>query len=415
MTNYLNQKGYTLLLTLVLVVLLLMLTATFTIASMNQQKQVSKTDDSFVSTSLAEMGVEYYQNRIEIIISNHYSKAIMEIQAIQNNATLSTEAKTTEISSKITSYNSLINTDITTFLNTESASTAIREVASANRAYKLQSYTKEEFTDATSGFTRHVLTLKVAGVFDATATRSIDMKMSYPKLSLPLINGSPTLPTISFDDYKDLYLNDPSKVTVLNVPTISNPGFSFKENTFYYFPISVTFDSQQFNSQQNKDLGNIKVLAADGVFFLKHVRIDNSFLKVKTISFTFSSNAKSDILNSTLVTNTISFTLENTNGNSIKEDDKRVTLINTNVCIESPLSSSAFSQVKSSFKHGDSSSYKVIYKLSNDVNAPWYQMTAASDQTVITQQQKDTVCNLTITDPNGVIDPGTSIEDINYN
>lgn len=66
-----SDKGYTLLLTLVLVVLLIMITTTFTMASMNQAKQVVKTDDSIVATSLAEMGAEYLEQFVGETIVNH--------------------------------------------------------------------------------------------------------------------------------------------------------------------------------------------------------------------------------------------------------------------------------------------------------------------------------------------------------
>lgn len=59
-----SSQGYTLLLTLVIVVLLLLFTATFAIASMNQAKQVKKTDTSIISTSIAEMGAERYVNQL---------------------------------------------------------------------------------------------------------------------------------------------------------------------------------------------------------------------------------------------------------------------------------------------------------------------------------------------------------------
>lgn len=54
-----SEKGYTLALTLVLVIIIFMFTASFTVASMNQTKQVVKTDQSFVEVSVAEMGIEY--------------------------------------------------------------------------------------------------------------------------------------------------------------------------------------------------------------------------------------------------------------------------------------------------------------------------------------------------------------------
>lgn len=71
MKKYANQDGYTLLLTLVIVVLLFLITATFTMASMNQQKQVVKTDDSFVAISLAEMGSEIIVPKVNQAIKSN--------------------------------------------------------------------------------------------------------------------------------------------------------------------------------------------------------------------------------------------------------------------------------------------------------------------------------------------------------
>lgn len=65
-----RQEGYTLLLVLVLVVLLLMVTASFTVASMNQTKQVVKTDNSFTATALAEMGTELTKKNLTKLIKD---------------------------------------------------------------------------------------------------------------------------------------------------------------------------------------------------------------------------------------------------------------------------------------------------------------------------------------------------------
>lgn len=409
-----RQEGYTLLLTLVLVVLLFLLTASFSIASMNQTKQISKTDGSFTSISLAEMGVEYYSDSLQTKIANLISRAKFEVTQIEKNMTLSPAQKDADKLAKVNEYNTLINTEVVNFLNTESAPAAKRIVDTDSRAYKIQSYTKQEVTDS-NGYVKVNLTVTVAGLMDQVAKNTIDMKMTYPKLSVPLVNGLPSLPSLTFEEYKDKYLSDPTKVTQVSVPTISNPGFEFKDGMFYYFPISITFDSQQFNSEQNRDLASINVLAADGVFFLRHVRIYNSYLKVKTISFTFSSNAKSDIISSTLVTDTISFSTENTNGNSVKEEDKRVNLVSSNVCIENSLTSTGFNSVKLAFKHSQSTNYKVIYKLSSDSNEQWYQMDSTADKTAIAKETKETICSLKVQDPNGIIDPGTSVDEIKYN
>lgn len=101
-----SDKGYTLLLTLVLVVLLIMITTTFTMASMNQAKQVVKTDNSIVATSLAEMGVEYYNEAILRIIKNQQSKTI---EFINNNPTLTQEEVDSLISNARTNTISEIN------------------------------------------------------------------------------------------------------------------------------------------------------------------------------------------------------------------------------------------------------------------------------------------------------------------
>lgn len=77
-----RQEGYTLLLVLVLVVLLLMVTASFTVASMNQKKQIDKTDEAIVATSLAEMGAEYYQLHITDLVKKEYNNARTDFQSI---------------------------------------------------------------------------------------------------------------------------------------------------------------------------------------------------------------------------------------------------------------------------------------------------------------------------------------------
>lgn len=79
-----SNKGYTLLLTLVLIVILIMITTTFTMASMNQAKQVVKTDETIVATSIAEMGFEKYN----IIVNNKFNDALIKYNScdFSNNA-----------------------------------------------------------------------------------------------------------------------------------------------------------------------------------------------------------------------------------------------------------------------------------------------------------------------------------------
>lgn len=414
----LRQDGYTLLLTLVIVVLLFLLTASFSIASMNQTKQIEKTDDSFLATSIAEMGVEYYKDSLESKLATLYSKALFEVNKIKNDSTKTADQKNTAITAKISEYNTLIQTEITTFLNTESASNYSRSVDTSSRAYKIQSYTKEEVT-APTGYVNVVLDVKVAGLINQTVKKSIDMKMSYPKLSVPLVNGLPTLPTLTFQEYAEKYKTDSTLVTTLQTPNIPNDGYEFQQNTFYYFPNNIEFDTQQFNQNSNKDLGNIFVYAAEGVFFLKHVRIDGSQLRLNKISFTFSSNAKSDIISSLVVTDTIDFSVEvKNNGNvaNVSETDKRVNLDNSDVCIVNPITNTKFTDVKAAFKHSNSKNgYQVVYRLNSDATEKWYVMDATNDKKSITIEQKDAICTLTMQDPNGIIDPGTSVDEIKYN
>lgn len=80
-----RQEGYTLLLVLVLIVLLLMITASFTVASMNQQKQVVKTDNSFTATSLAEMGTELTKKNLTRLIKNEETPYKSCIQSNSSN------------------------------------------------------------------------------------------------------------------------------------------------------------------------------------------------------------------------------------------------------------------------------------------------------------------------------------------
>lgn len=413
-----RQDGYTLLLTLVLVVLLFLLTASFSIASMNQTKQIERTDDSFLATSIAEMGVEFYKDSLEIKLAALYSKALYDINQIKNDSSKTADQKNAAITAKVNDYNTLINSEITTFLNTESASTYSRPVDTSSKAYKIQSYTKQDVTDS-NGYVNIVLDLKVAGLIDQTIERSIDMKMRYPKLSVLLVDGLPALPTLTFQEYAEKYQTDPNLVTKLQTPNIPNDGYAFQANTFYYFPNNIEFDTQQFNENSNKDLGNIFVYAAEGVFFLKHVRIDGSQLRLNKISFTFSSNAKSDIISSLVVTDTIDFSVEvKNNGNdaNVSETDKRVNLDNSDVCIVNSITSTKFNDVKAAFKHSNSKNgYQVVYRLSTDATEKWYVMDATSDKKSITIEEKDAICTLTMQDPNGIIDPGTSVEDITYN
>lgn len=102
-----RQEGYTLLLVLVLVVLLLMVTASFTVASMNQQKQVVKTDNSFTATSLAEMGTEITKKNLAKLIE---SEETLYNSCIKSNSSNQSSCLTTSKNRIIASLNSSAKT-----------------------------------------------------------------------------------------------------------------------------------------------------------------------------------------------------------------------------------------------------------------------------------------------------------------
>jgi len=63
-----NEMGYTLLLTLIIIIMITVFFSSFALSAMSQQKQVEKTDNTFEVTAIAEMGVEYYQAKVEAAI-----------------------------------------------------------------------------------------------------------------------------------------------------------------------------------------------------------------------------------------------------------------------------------------------------------------------------------------------------------
>lgn len=63
-----NEKGYTLLLTLIIIIMITIFISSFALSALNQQKQVEKTDNTYEVTAIAEMGVEYYQAKVEAAI-----------------------------------------------------------------------------------------------------------------------------------------------------------------------------------------------------------------------------------------------------------------------------------------------------------------------------------------------------------
>ena len=65
MTDVKNEKGYTLLLTLLIIIVIIIFFSSFALGAMNQLKQVGQTDSTYEVTAIAEMGVEYYQAKVE--------------------------------------------------------------------------------------------------------------------------------------------------------------------------------------------------------------------------------------------------------------------------------------------------------------------------------------------------------------
>jgi hypothetical protein len=77
----LNQKGYTLLLTLLLVVIVSGFIGTLTFLTINQQKQVEKTDEQFLLSDISDMGIEHYRARI---LNDYVAKAVDVQQRIKD-------------------------------------------------------------------------------------------------------------------------------------------------------------------------------------------------------------------------------------------------------------------------------------------------------------------------------------------
>lgn len=262
MKTILKQEGYTLLLTLVLTVLLFLITATLSITFINQNKQVAATDSSFVATSVAEMGIEYYHQTISKILIDELENSNDDFTLILNSTSTNSE-KVLAINNRIKSIESNVAQSITN-LKTSSVPILVDDV---DNQYVLSDviYNKELSTIKFSVISTILNENK-------NISKEIQATLSVPKIaeyqpSQGTGNGDGSnnetkFPFVSLPVFTESYISDnPNCKTTnpnnINCTAVSGQSYSKTKNSKIYFPLTNLNVSGPFENTDVIFSGNL--------------------------------------------------------------------------------------------------------------------------------------------------------------
>lgn len=301
MKYIIRQDGYTLLLTLVIVVLLFLLTASFTVASMNQTKQVNRTDDSFVTTSLAEMGVEYYTKEINKILEARLILLAKDLLKTTDTVQLNTYRQT---------HNNLFKAEITDLIG-------IKKTVEGSNYYEIE--TINSFNNTATGIE---FSVKIAGN-TAESSKTIDLNFEIdnylnPQSTNPILKESTTLE--SFQTVIDQYPHMVKTYSSSSYPNHTN----LNGQELVFFP-SDTSLGQLFND----GMIGINVYSKEVLTFLKHTSFTSTQLEGQDINFDFKSGAKAFMIDSIFKANTIEMQFNN---------NQELEMTRSKICINNPYS-----------------------------------------------------------------------------
>ena len=308
MKRYFRQEGYTLLLTLVIVVLLFLVTATFTVASMNQTKQISSTDTTIVATSLAEMGVEFAESSI----SNEY--LIQKEQAInkkngKSNKTLTAQELQTINSTLVTKIESL---EGQTLPLKKDGQTIISK-------YTLTDISKSETNDL------YTFTFLIDG-YDKGKSKRITAKFEVDKIT----NSNAVSQSLVTSSFKELLEKYPTKFYTVNEPNTGNHANLSFTDKITYFKSPTTTVGQQFKGD---GLNNTYYFSEGSVIFDKHIVFTNIYFEAAKLTITSNSESKAEISGSTIIVSDALIEI----GNNDNQNKKSMPLVNkSKLCISSP-------------------------------------------------------------------------------
>lgn len=297
MKNYFKQDGYTLLLTLVLVVLLFLVTATFTLASMNQTKQIEKTDDIFVATSLAEMGTEKSFTTIKNFIELEKESLIKKINNTKNNTIINDSVKKSNIENYVVESNRKLLDQVRLYYD--------QELMVDNQTNKTGFKINIESVDNSTGR----IIIKSEGFVNTSTSqqsKTITSTIDLPKNLFEIDDDSETteLEKIDFSDYTSIP-NNQKNIYKDNVTFKGGNKPSYNTASLYVYEKNLTFN---LNLHQDK-LSDVNIFSLGEITFDGHVVLESdSKIQASSITISTNNNPQNELWNSTIVTTNFNVT-----------------------------------------------------------------------------------------------------------
>lgn len=297
----LKQDGYTLLLTLILIVLLFLVTASFTVASMSQSKQIVKTDESFVGTSLAEMGVEFADEKIKKLYNDKKS-AINTYLLSKNRTELTIPEKDT--------YNLALKNEILAFKTNQKTLSATGSSSRVDK-FVFQDVTISELNEL------FLVKMKIDGQ-SGSAKKTITATFEIDKFDTK--NSSSYKKSSSFTE---VIAQNPDKVVEILSGNIKNNTNLSYPGKIVHFKGDVTI-GQQFND----GLVDSYYYSSGNIVFDKHSKFSNSSIESALVKIDHNSDTKSGLNKTIFLVGELDVTMGK------KNDSKFLSVLNeSKICI----------------------------------------------------------------------------------
>lgn len=286
-----RQEGYTLLLVLVLVVLLLVVTASFTVASINQSKQIKNTSTTSVSYSVAEMGAEYIEAKTSEIIIRHQQTLKRDVESIDKNLTrIQFDNKVEQSITKHELATAKEIIELLRTLDTDVDSNSYHTSTSVDSTYSLQN----EVANFISSKKKVVTVYGTSLIGDSSKENSIDLTINLPdnlgiSYSITTTTAGTPVVSITFNEF----------MCGTNF-ACSNSELKFANNTAPHtrdILSTKAISFEKLGDRNNKKKGDL-----DGTNLAK-----NTITVLSEKSITFNHN-QSYVYNANVVTNILNFT-----------------------------------------------------------------------------------------------------------
>lgn len=275
-----NQKGYTLLLTLIITVLLFLITATFTIASMNQTKQIKSTDITFLATTNAEMGIE----KFESVLNKEIDKNKNTYESCKNSGN-------SDYACYKTAYSTIYNNVLKTPSLYNDPTLYQIEIVQAVLPVNLTQTIAEN----------HIIKFKSIGkVPGESKTKYITASIKLPFQMVSVSNTSSLNNSyFSLGPITSSNAHTPSQITNIKAKDIDDYFSSTKINVLNP---NGSFEQAKANpGQLPNGISNLKIYSEGTIDFSKFVDTSNQTkIQAKKIVFGHSSQVQTDIKNSFL-------------------------------------------------------------------------------------------------------------------